>query len=38
MVVGNIGGSRLLTGLTGSGVGDSVGEMLDILMEVLEDI
>ena len=37
-VLGNIGGSGLLTGLTGRGTGFSVGEMFDKLMEAFEDI
>jgi hypothetical protein len=37
-VVGDIGGSRLLTSWTRRGVGDSAGEMFDMLVEVFEDI
>ena len=37
-VPGNIGGSRLLTGLTGRGMWFSVGEAFDRLIEVFEDI
>jgi hypothetical protein len=37
-VPGDIGGSRLSTGLTGRGTRFSAGETFDRLIEVLEDI
>jgi hypothetical protein len=36
--VGDIGGFRLLTSLTGRGAGDSAGETFDMLIEPFEDI
>ena len=37
-VVGNIGGSGLLTSLTGRDAGDSAGKVFDILIDPFEDI
>ena len=37
-VLGNIGGSRLSTGLTGRGMGFSVNETFDGLIDAFEDI
>ena len=37
-VLGDIGGSGLLTGLTGRGMGFSAGETFDRLIEAFEDI
>ena len=38
MVLGDIGGSRLLTGQTGRGTQFSAGEALERLIELFEDI
>jgi hypothetical protein len=38
MILGDIGGSGLLTGLTRRGVGFSGGDAFDILIEVFDDI
>ena len=38
MVLGDIGGSGLLTSLTGRGIWFSAGETFDKLMEAFEDI
>ena len=38
MVLGDIGGSGLSTGLTGRGMGFLAGEAFDMLIEAFEDI
>ena len=38
MVLGDIGGSGLLTGLTGRGMGFLAGKVFDMLIEAFEDI